>query len=262
MANADNPFAALLAKSKAGIDKQLIEDIFLFTLKKDQSSSSLSRAKACNDAGAKAVLCLADVIVSDSGIDTEMGEELLAHVIFERLMLSDPKDYLVPGDNEEDALKMDAIVYLHRAYVVCEKARSSLPQSLEDCEKIRSLIITNSSTCMRQPDLYPGRAIWEQWKEIMEKSEDIDTTETINFVAECVKKVYDDEDPMEALGALKANFYPLLGKLQTDISHSNMITMKKKVFWILNFFVNDKRIPQMGEVLIDYTMPNPNTKGE
>lgn len=250
MKSADNPFAALLSQTKSGIDKQLIEEVLLFTLKEDQSPKKY------------AVLCLADVVVSDSGIGGEMGEELLSHALFERLMLEDTTKYLVRGENVEDALQLDSLLYLHRSYLSCEKIKSSNPQRLSDCDKIVSLIITNSSTCMRQPDLFPGRPVWEQWKEIMLTSEDVNTTETMNFIVECVQKIYNDDEHLEALGALKSNFYPLLGKIQTDISQSNLVSLRKNIFWILSFFVRDKRIPQMGEVLIDYTMPNPNTNGK
>ncbi|XP_037828809.1 uncharacterized protein LOC119616505 isoform X5 [Lucilia sericata] len=88
-----------------------------------------------------------------------------------------------------------------------------------------------------------------------------DSTDVMDFLVQCIQKIYADDEPLEALGALKANFYPLLGKIQTDISQANLITLKKNVFWLLSFFVRDKRIPQLGEVLIDYTMPNPNTNG-
>ncbi|XP_023293339.2 ubiquitin conjugation factor E4 A [Lucilia cuprina] len=250
MANTDNPFAALLGEVKSGIDKNLIEEIFLFTLKKDQSSSTK-----------RALLCLADVIVSDIGVGTEMGEELLGHAIFERLMLTDTKDYLVAGPQAEDALEIDTIIYLHRAFVACELARQRYPERGGECDKINSLIITNASTCMRQPDLYPGRSIWQQWKQLMENSENTDSTDVMDFLVQCIQKIYADDEPLEALGALKANFYPLLGKIQTDISQANLITLKKNVFWLLSFFVRDKRIPQLGDVLIDYTMPNPNTNG-
>ncbi|XP_037828804.1 uncharacterized protein LOC119616505 isoform X3 [Lucilia sericata] len=233
MANTDNPFAALLGEVKS-----------------DQSSSTK-----------RALLCLADVIVSDIGVGTEMGEELLGHAIFERLMLTDTKDYLVVGPQAEDALEIDTIIYLHRAFVACEQARQRYPERGSDCDKINSLIITNASTCMRQPDLYPGRSIWQQWKQLMENSENTDSTDVMDFLVQCIQKIYADDEPLEALGALKANFYPLLGKIQTDISQANLITLKKNVFWLLSFFVRDKRIPQLGEVLIDYTMPNPNTNG-
>lgn len=256
MASSDNPFAALLGKSKSGIDKLLIEEIFLFTLKKDQSSPSTTNSRK------KALLCLADVIVTDSGTDTEMGEELLAHAIFERLMLTDTKQYLIAGTETDDTLQSDGLLYLHRAFIVCEQAKQAFPQRKDDCEKIGSLIITNATTCMRQPDLFPGRTVWEQWKQIFEMFEDIDATNTMEFLAQCVQKIYADDEALAALGALKANFYPLLGKIQTDISQSNLITIKKNIFYLLSFFVRDKRIPQMGEVLIDYTMPNPNTNGK
>ncbi|XP_061397197.1 ubiquitin conjugation factor E4 A [Musca vetustissima] len=254
MASTDNPFAALLSESKSGIDKQLIEDIFLFTLKREQSSPNSSKSR-------KALLCLADVIVCDSGEDGVMGEELLSHAIFERLMLIDTKEYLVHGEGEDDALQVDPMIYLHRAFLSCERLKSTQPNGATDYEKIRSLIITNGSTCMRQPDLFPGQPIWKQWKKIMLTSVDTNTSETMDFIVECIQKIYAEDEPLEALGALKSNFYPLLSKIETIISQSNILTIKSDIFWLLSFFVRDKRIPQMGEVLIDFTIPNPNTTG-
>ncbi|XP_037828803.1 uncharacterized protein LOC119616505 isoform X2 [Lucilia sericata] len=247
MANTDNPFAALLGEVKSDLN------CWWRFIPLDQPNQSSSTKRA--------LLCLADVIVSDIGVGTEMGEELLGHAIFERLMLTDTKDYLVVGPQAEDALEIDTIIYLHRAFVACEQARQRYPERGSDCDKINSLIITNASTCMRQPDLYPGRSIWQQWKQLMENSENTDSTDVMDFLVQCIQKIYADDEPLEALGALKANFYPLLGKIQTDISQANLITLKKNVFWLLSFFVRDKRIPQLGEVLIDYTMPNPNTNG-
>ena len=251
MANADNPFAALLGETKSVIDKKIIEEIFLFTLKKDQSSLSKNRA----------LLCLADVVVSDVSPDTQMSEELLEHAVFERLMLEETKDYIISGPNEEDALEKDTIKYLYRAFTVCVQISLRSVEHQSNCDKIKALIITNASTCMRQPELYPGRTIWEQWRNLMKDSEDDESSMLMEFLVQCVQKIYSDEEPLEALGALKGNFYPLLGKIQTDISQSNLITLKKNVFWLLSFFVRDKRVPQLGEVLMDYTMPNPNTNG-
>lgn len=251
MASSDNPFSALLGEVKSGIDKNLIEEIFLFTLKKDQLISPTKRA----------LLCLADVVVCDVGSDAEMSEELLGHAIFERLMISNTKDFLVDGPQAEFALEIDTIVYLNRAFIACEQAKTKFPEYRDACEKINSLVITNTSTCMRQPDLYPGHCVWEQWKHVMEMSEDADSAVTMEFIVQSVQKIYTEDVPLEALGALKANFYPLLGKIQADVSKANLVTLKKNVFWMLSFFVRDKRIPQMGEVLIDFTMPNSNTNG-
>ncbi|KAL9929061.1 ubiquitination factor E4A [Glossina fuscipes fuscipes] len=251
MGNADNPFAALLADSKANINKELIEDIFLFTLRPQTRERSKERA----------LLCLADVIVNDSSPETGMGEELLSHAVFERIMLGNTREYLIPGLNEEDAIQTDTIVYLHRAYIACEEFKQQRSNLAADCDAIRTLIITNVSTCMRQPDLFPGRTVCEQWRDIINISEEYCTRETMDFLVECIAKIYIDEETLEALGALKANFYPLLGKVQTEISQANLVTLKKKIFWLLNFFVKEKRTPQMGEILIDFTTPNPNANG-
>ncbi|KAL9875319.1 ATP-dependent DNA helicase CHL1-like [Glossina fuscipes] len=55
--------------------------------------------------------------------------------------------------------------------------------------------------------------------------------------------------------------YPLLGRMQTEIRQANLVTLKKKVFLLLNFFVKQKRTSQMDETLIDFTTPNSNANG-
>lgn len=65
---------------------------------------------------------------------------------------------------------------------------------------------------MRQPYLFPRRPVWEQWKEIMLTSEDVNTTETMNFIVECVQKIYNDDEHLEALGGYKVEFLPITWK--------------------------------------------------
>lgn len=250
-----NPFAALLNEpnEEEGFKQDLIERILLFTLRKGSAS---------NAARSFPLISMTDIVVAADN-DSTVSEELLAHAIFERLMLSDPRDYVVKsGDGvcDEDAVETRAICYLHRAFIGCEHAKAELPEQYEACEKIRNLILTNASTCTRQPELFVNQNLSVQWLEVLEHSDPADTT-TQEFFVQTVIKVMAEDDQIEALGALKAIFYPMLAEVQKKLANINLITIKKNTFWTLSYFVLDKRVPQLGEVLIDYVTPNPNAKG-
>ncbi|CAD6997110.1 ubiquitin conjugation factor E4 A [Ceratitis capitata] len=256
MAEAElNPFAALLngPKAEEGFEQDLIERILLFTLRKEASLNP-SRSDPC--------ISMTDIVVAAENI-SKISEELLAHAIFERLMLTNPKDYLigsVNGCEDEAAVETRAICYLHRAFIACENAKIELTGQKEACEKIRNLILTNASTCTRQPELFVNQNLSIQWLEVLEHSDPADFT-TLEFFVQTVMKVIADDEQIEALGALKAVFYPMLAELQKQLTSANLITINKNIFWTLGFFVRDKRVPQLGEVLIDYVTPNPNAKG-
>ncbi|XP_050319386.1 ubiquitin conjugation factor E4 A [Bactrocera neohumeralis] len=250
-----NPFAALLnePKEEEGFKQDLLERILLFTLRKGSAS---------NAARSFPLISMTDIVV-DADNDATVSEELLAHAIFERLMLSDPGDYLVEsggGVCDEDAVETRAICYLHRAFIACEHAKAELPEHSDACEKIRNLILTNASTCTRQPELFINQNLPTQWLEVLEHSDPADTT-TQEFFVQTVVKVMAEDDQIEALGALKAIFYPMLAEVQKQLANINLITIKKNTFLTLSYFVRDKRVPQLGEVLIDYVTPNPNAKG-
>lgn len=256
----DNPFLALLQPGPGqgnGVYKQLIEKILLFTLSKDAPSQRNTE-----------VLCLADVVVADDSTGVTLSEDLLAHALFERLMLTETTKYLLPGasqsqpTNVEDALETRAMIYLHGAFTRCAQLqRDGSTRDNQDCTKILELILNNASTCMRQPDLFAPQSFGGQWLELFEKSDEHDSS-TQEFLVRVVSKILDEIEPLEALGAFKAIFYPMLGDLQKQLAKENLINIKKNIFWILGFFSREKRTGILGELLIDYTTPNPKAKGQ
>ncbi|XP_017069952.2 ubiquitin conjugation factor E4 A [Drosophila eugracilis] len=237
----ENPFAALLQEgtNSDGVTHKLVEEVLLFTLNKSSSFAGL---------------CLADVVVDTN--EQKLSEDLVAHALFERLMLGETAQYAV-GNASPEALEPKAMCYLHKAFTRCERIQN---ERKTDCSKILALILNNASTCMRQPDLFAPQSFAAQWLEMFEQADEHDTS-TQEFLVRVACKVVEEDEPIEALGALKAIFYPLLTELQKLIAKENLITVKKNVFWILGFFVRDKRAAVLGELLIDYTTPNPKAKG-
>ncbi|XP_017154449.1 ubiquitin conjugation factor E4 A [Drosophila miranda] len=246
MASVQNPFAALLQEGSTadGVSHKLVEEILLFSLNKES--------------GGNQTLCLADVVV-DTSEDT-LCEDLVAAALFERLMLSDTSECLLAGGGGKgsgEAWETNAITYLHGAFIRCERMEG--PKKTAS-STIQELILNNASTCMRQPDLFAPQSFATQWLELFEQASEHDAS-TQEFLVRVACKVVEEDEPLEALGALKAIFYPLLTELQKLIAKDNLITIKKNVFWILGFFVKDKRAAVLGELLIDYTTPNPKAKG-
>ncbi|XP_052837620.1 ubiquitin conjugation factor E4 A [Drosophila gunungcola] len=237
----ENPFAALLQEgtNSDGVSHKLVEDVLLFTL---------------NKASSLAGLCLADVVVDTS--EGMLGEDLVAHALFERLMLAETGQYAA-GNASPEALEPRAMCYLRGAFARCERFQA---ERKTDCSKLLALILNNASTCMRQPDLFAPQSFATQWLEMFEQADEHDTS-TQEFLVRVASKVVEEDEPIEALGALKAIFYPLLTELQKLVAKENLITVKKNIFWILGFFVRDKRAAVLGELFIDYTTPNPKAKG-
>ncbi|KAH8409884.1 hypothetical protein KR009_000296 [Drosophila setifemur] len=238
----ENPFAALLQEGTESnsLAKQLVEEVFLFTLDKA-------------GAAGKQLLCLSDVVVDTS--DEALSEDLVAHALFERLILTDTAQYASSATAE--AVETRSICYLHGAFGRCERIQA---EGKTDCSRVLGLILNNASTCMRQPDLFAPQTFSAQWMELFEQADEHDTI-TQEFLVRVTCKVLEEDDPIEALGAFKAIFYPMLTELLKLIAKENLITLKKSVFWILGFLVRDKRAAVLGEVLIDYTTPNPKAKG-
>ncbi|EDW77401.1 uncharacterized protein Dwil_GK18107 [Drosophila willistoni] len=247
----DNPFAALLqdrTDQTGGVSKRLIEDVLLFTLDSKGAPAVVTDSRP--------ILCLADVVVDTS--EDLVSEDLIAHALFERLMLTDTQKYLVPGKGgtgSDEALETHAILYLYRAFSKCEQLKEK-PGS----GKLLEMILNNASTCMRQPDLFSPQIFGQQWKQLFEVYDERDAS-VQEFLVRVTLKVLEDVDHLEALGNLKAIFYPMLMDLQKSIAKDNLITIKKQLFVILGYFVSDKRAAVLGELLIDYFTPNPQAKG-
>ncbi|KAH8263716.1 hypothetical protein KR044_012934 [Drosophila immigrans] len=256
----ENPFAALLQQATAGVEsnvlsKELVEFILLFTLNKDVDHSRKH-----------SVLCLADVVVAVDGETGTLNEDLVAHALFERIMLNDLAQYLVTPfqstRGQDDALQRHSMKYLHGAFNRCEdKHRTGTEQDKKDCDRIMKLILNNASTCMRQPDLFLPQTFWLQWLDLFDAADEHDATVQEFLIRVCDKVLEEDDQELEALGALKGIFYPMLRHLQKQLVKDNLITIRKNLFWVLGYFVREKRAGMLGELLIDYTTPNPKAKG-
>lgn len=130
---------------------------------------------------------------------TLMNMELLEQALFERLLLSNPRDYLIPNNTQNDETEQIAedkvILYLYRAYERLSKWCSNQNEaSLKtECDEIKQLILRNASTAQKQPDLYDNQSLSEQWITLLRNYAD-EYECKCEFLSKVVADVASDSD--------------------------------------------------------------------
>lgn len=130
---------------------------------------------------------------------TLMNMELLEQALFERLLLTNPRDYLIPNNadyNEtENIAEEKVILYLYGAYERLSKwNRNENEASLKlECETIKQLIIRNASTALKQPELYENQSLSEQWLALLRNYDD-EYECKCEFLSKVVADVASDND--------------------------------------------------------------------
>lgn len=134
---------------------------------------------------------------------TLMNMELLEQALFERLLLTNPRDYLIPSlannaeyNETENIAEEKVILYLYGAYERLSKwSRNENEASLNaEYDAIKQLIIRNASTALKQPELYENQSLSEQWLTLLRNY--IDEYECkCEFLSKVVADVASDNDP-------------------------------------------------------------------
>lgn len=165
----------------------LIEHIFSFTINRTPQKD-------------KQFVFMEDLAAMNS--DTSViNMELLEQALFERLLLTHPRDYLIPNNKQNDETNDIAndkvILYLYRSYERLTKwCRNENVSSLgSECDTIKQLILRNASTAQKQPDLYDSQTLSEQWLTLFQNY--IDEFECkCEFLSKIVADVAADNDAM------------------------------------------------------------------
>lgn len=133
---------------------------------------------------------------------TLMNMEILEQALFERLLLPNPRDYLIPNNTQNDETNEIAetkvVLYLYRAYERLTKwSYNQNDASLRtECEAIRKLILRNASTAHKQPELYEDQSLSEQWLSLLQNFVD-DFECKCDFLSKVVADVASDNDPTD-----------------------------------------------------------------
>lgn len=198
---------------------------------------------------------------------TLMNIELLEQALFERILMSNPRDYLIPNnthnDNTESVAEGKVIIYLYYCYERLMKwTRHDINNVIiqNECEKIKQLILRNASTAMKQPELFDGQSLSDQWLDIFQNYFD-EYECKCNFLSQVIAEVYTDADASSYDQSIRQTFGQIFDKCLKSVSNASLITVEKWIIYTLRAFVSDKTNRKLAELLLDYTTPKPRPNG-
>lgn len=232
-----------------------IENTFLLTVNKIPQKN-------------KSFVYMEDVASNDSNYFTL---ELLEQALFERLLLPNPSDYLIPNDismiQNRLVIEEKVITYLFGVFELNEinrKTANGNQTLVNTYNRMEELILRNVSTTFKQPEIYGGQNISTQLCDILQFTNDNvdDLSVHEKFFTLAVQEVFKDEDnQQEIITSLKTIFNPIFVRIHSDIKLCTLITLQKYILPALLIFVSDKHNHHLANLLLDYSTPNIKAEG-
>ncbi|XP_031636588.1 ubiquitin conjugation factor E4 A [Contarinia nasturtii] len=196
---------------------------------------------------------------------TVMNMEILEQALFERLLLGNPRDYLIPNntqnDETNDIAEDKVILYLYRSYERLSKwCHNQNNSSLNaECETIKQLILRNASTAQKQPELYDNQSLSEQWLSLFRNYQD-EFECKCEFLSKIVADVAGDNEPTY-MESLRNTFDDVFSNCLRLAKSATLITLEKWVLYTLKAFVSDKTNAILAQLLLNYTTPKARVAG-
>lgn len=140
---------------------QLIEDVFKFTLNKNHEFNVGSKVQA--------LIYLEELATTSEKLFIDL--ELLEHALFERLLLDNPESHIIKPKEFDKNIDLrttlnECIIYLFECYKDLNQLRTvtsnGAAEWIKVIDDIIKLIIRNSATALKQPDLYSSQDIHQQ----------------------------------------------------------------------------------------------------
>ncbi|KXJ80153.1 hypothetical protein RP20_CCG026564 [Aedes albopictus] len=234
----------------------LIEKVFLITVSKDPPKGSR--------AGQQMVYM--EEVAQGCEESCLLNLELLEQALFERLLLFNPSDYLIPSNvstaQTEDVAQTKVLLYLYGCYVRnSEVANLNDSIATDTAQKMKGLILRNACTSLKQPDLFEGQNLSNQLLDLF-KAGDENQSLKERFVSEAVKEVFVDSDSeQEGFEALRAIFNPAFVELEKALRSASLVSMERWIMPFLQVFVSDKSNPQLGHLFLNFTSPPAGAEG-
>lgn len=234
----------------------LIEKVFLITL--SRSATKVNRSQ-------QQLVYMEDVAQS-VGDQSLLNLELLEHTLFERVILFNPSDYLIPNNitttDTEDVVQTKVILYLYGCYLRNERAADRNDSiALEACQKMRALILRNACTSLKQPELFDGQNLSSQVLDIFKLSEE-DQAIKASFISETVKEIFADSDSEEeGFLVLKSIFNPMFSDVLKALRTASLVSMERWIMPFLEVFISDKNNPRIAHLFLDFTTPVADSRG-
>lgn len=241
-----------------------IECVFLFTLNKDFKPR---HGQQC--------VFLEEI---STGLPSHLFNfELLTHAVFERLLLANPQEFLIPNQptasREQSAppataAETKALVYLFQCYSRNQSVFAgnlNIDTVLRDSyRRIEEIILQNVATALTQSELYEGQDFPNQLREIVQHADD-DTDWDVKhrFLSATVTAVMgtasegDAKEKRASFACLMENFAPLFKQINGDASTASLTALPKWIFPALMLFVQDKTNPHLAQLLLEYIQPKP-----
>lgn len=194
-----------------------------------------------------------------------MNIDLLEQALFERLLLPNPRDYLIPNNaqnDETDNIASDKVIlYLYRSYErYSQWMRNHNDGAIEsECKTVEQLILRNASTAMKQPDLFENQSLSDQWLELFKNYQD-EYEYKCKFLSQTVADVLSDPDPTYRQ-TLQTIFGKIFDACLRSIKPASLITLEKWTLYTIKAFVSDKTNAGLAQLLLEYTTPQSRVPG-
>lgn len=239
MCDPNNPFAALIQDSseEKKSTKNLVEssqkdvefeDIFGITLDKNASEK-------------RQLVYLEELAKTFNARELDLST--LEHALFERLFLSNPKEFVYCNTEllDSDWLEEKVIVYLFNCY----RRANDLVKDQKTRGDVFSLILRNAATALKQPDLYDNQDVFVQLYNILDDNTDI----SYMFFDDVCHELLNDEEGLEAA---KDPFFGLLKLVHVDIAKSSITAISPKIWPFLQYFASKEK---SAELFLEYCAP-------
>lgn len=181
---------------------------------------------------------------------------ILATALFDRLMMEQPSDFVIPNDVVDDStdrvVESRVLIYLFQCYVRNAKNNTTNDSiKLDAYGKLKNMIFLNVGTMIKQPYIFSDQCISSQIVHIFSNEDDELVGE---FLSGLVKEVLNDDDP-ESRQALKTVFDKVFADIKQRVQSATLISLEVWIIPSLIHFVSDKSNPQLAELLLDNITP-------
>lgn len=189
-----------------------------------------------------------------------MNVDILEQALFERLLLSRPSEYLIPNNiqNGDTSIVSESrvLLYLYGAFDRLGQwnQQHNDMSLIKECEVIEQLIIRNASTANKQPDLFEGQDLSEQWLTLLQDPNN-DQERRYSFLSQVVRDIFKDNEPAYA-ESIRQIFNKVFSTVHAAIRKSSLIVQETWIMPFLMGFVSDKTNPHLAKLLLDFSMPH------
>lgn len=190
-----------------------------------------------------------------------MNMELLEQALFERILLPNPQDYLIPNntrtDETDDIASDKVILYLYRSFERLSKWIHYQNDVMlqEEVKSIKQFILRNASTAMKQPDLFENQSLSDQWLELFRQYQD-EYEYKCEFLSQVVAAVLSENDSSDRQ-TLQQIFNKVFDECLRSVKSASLITVEKWILFIIRAFVSDKTNAGLAQLLLEFTTPKP-----